>query len=180
MVREETDDQAYILMLVENLQREDLTPREEAAALEVLLRQRGWTTRQVGEAIKRSHAYVSRRLRVFEDEALAPLVLREQSPLPVSTAEELLGIHDLDRRRALAEQAANEQWERPRVRKAVREAAAALVRSVPSAREHGRKVVRLAVELQQLLSDPAASELPAPARSELRRLYQRLVLLAAD
>ena len=67
VVRDETDDQAYILTLVENLQREDLTPREEAAALEVLVRERGWTTRQVGEAIKRSHMYVSRRLRVFDD-----------------------------------------------------------------------------------------------------------------
>jgi ParB family chromosome partitioning protein len=54
VVRDETDDQAYILTLVENLQREDLSPREEAAALEVLVRERGWCIRQVGEAIKRS------------------------------------------------------------------------------------------------------------------------------
>jgi ParB family transcriptional regulator, chromosome partitioning protein len=74
IVREETADQAYILTLVENLQREDLSPREEAAALELLVRERGWTTRQVGEAIKRSHIYVSRRLRVFEDDIFAPLV----------------------------------------------------------------------------------------------------------
>jgi ParB/RepB/Spo0J family partition protein len=73
VVRDETDDQAYILTLVENLQREDLQPREEAAALEVLVRERGWSTRQVGEAIKRSHIYVSRRLRVFDDPMLAPL-----------------------------------------------------------------------------------------------------------
>jgi ParB/RepB/Spo0J family partition protein len=52
VVRDEPDDAAYILTLVENLQREDLSPKEEAAALEVLMRERGWTTRQVGEAIK--------------------------------------------------------------------------------------------------------------------------------
>jgi ParB family chromosome partitioning protein len=84
VVRDETDDQAYILTLVENLQREDLTPKEEASALEVLVRERKWSTRQVGEAIKRSHIYVSRRLRVFEDPVLAPLVL--QDGLAVSTA----------------------------------------------------------------------------------------------
>jgi ParB/RepB/Spo0J family partition protein len=66
IVRHESDDQAYILTLVENLQREDLSPKEEAAALEVLVRERGWSTRQVGEAIKRSAMYVSKRLRVFE------------------------------------------------------------------------------------------------------------------
>jgi hypothetical protein len=51
---EKTDWQGYVLTLVENLQREDLEPKEEAAALEVLVRERGWSTRQVGEAIKRS------------------------------------------------------------------------------------------------------------------------------
>jgi len=77
VLRDESDDQAYILTLVENLQREDLQPKEEAAALEVLVRDRAaGPTRQVGEAIKRSHIYVSRRLRVFDDPALAPLVLQ--------------------------------------------------------------------------------------------------------
>jgi ParB/RepB/Spo0J family partition protein len=97
VVREETDDQAYILTLVENLQRGALTPKEEAAALEVLVRERGWSTRQVGEAIKRSHIYVSRRLRVFEDLVLAPLVL--DAGLAVSTAEELLRASDAEIRR---------------------------------------------------------------------------------
>src|SRR5207244_7526637 len=93
VVREKTNDQdAYILTLVENLQREDLSPREEAAALEVLVRERGWSTRQVGEALKRSHMYVSKRLRVFEDDALAAPVL--SGSLPVSTAEEFLRVED--------------------------------------------------------------------------------------
>src|SRR5207244_8182571 len=93
VVREKTNDQdAYILTLVENLQREDLTPKEEAAALEVLVRERGWSTRQVGEALKRSHMYVSKRLRVFEDDALAAPVL--SGSLPVSTAEEFLRVED--------------------------------------------------------------------------------------
>jgi ParB family chromosome partitioning protein len=82
VVRDESTAKAYILTLVENLQREDLTPREEAEALEV--RERGWTTRQVGQAIKRSHIYVSRRLRVFEDDVLGDPVLAGQ--IAVSTA----------------------------------------------------------------------------------------------
>lgn len=119
VVRDETDEQAYILTLVENLQREDLSPREEAAALEVLMRERGWTTRQVGEAIKRSHMYVSRRLRVFEDAVLAPLVL--QNKLAVSTAEELLRAPDPRVRQELAEQAARAHWSLSEARHAVSE-----------------------------------------------------------
>jgi ParB family chromosome partitioning protein len=45
VVRTEADDQAYLLTLTENLQRDDLTPKEEAAALEVLVRERQWSTR---------------------------------------------------------------------------------------------------------------------------------------
>jgi ParB family transcriptional regulator, chromosome partitioning protein len=68
VVRDVSDnDQAYLLTLTANLQREDLSPKEESEALEVLVRKWGWTTRQVAEAIKRDHSYVSRRLRVFED-----------------------------------------------------------------------------------------------------------------
>jgi ParB family chromosome partitioning protein len=115
--RDETRERAYILTLVENLQREDLTPKEEAAALEVLIRERGWSTRQVGEAIKRSPIYVSRRLRVFEDDVLAPLVLN--SGLAVSTAEELLRADDLELRRELAEEAARDGWNQTAARHAV-------------------------------------------------------------
>lgn len=73
-----------------------------------MVRERGWTTRQVGEAIKRSHIYVSRRLRVFEDDVLAPLVLARG--LTVSTAEELLRAPDTQTRKELAGQAAEQQW----------------------------------------------------------------------
>jgi ParB family chromosome partitioning protein len=119
LVREESDDlDAYVLTLTENLQREDLSPREEAAALEVLVRERGWTTREVAEAIKRSQSFVSRRLRVFEDDILAPLVLTNR--LPVSTAEVLLAVPP-EGRRDLAERAVAGGWGQQETRRAVAE-----------------------------------------------------------
>jgi ParB family chromosome partitioning protein len=119
VVRDEDEDRAYLLTLTENLQREDLTPKEEAAALEVLVRERGWTTRQVGEAIKRSHIYVSRRLRVFDDPTLAPLVLERK--LAVSAAEELLRVPDTQARNDLAARAVTHDWTWGDARKAVSE-----------------------------------------------------------
>jgi ParB family chromosome partitioning protein len=165
MVRDESDDQAYILTLVENLQREDLTPKEEAAALEVLVRERGWSTRQVGEAVKRSAMYVSRRLRVFDDPILAPLVLRDQ--LPVSTAEELLRTSDTDARRQLAAQAVEEQWERPQVRAALAERNAALQQASP----------RLARRIRALTRELATVE-PGSLSAGTRRDVARLVEVA--
>lgn len=199
VVREETADQAYNLTLVENLQREDLTPKEEASALESLVRERGWTTRQVGEAIKRSHIYVSRRLRVFEDEILAGPVLANQ--LPVSTAEELLRA-EADIRPTLVEQAVAERWGQAQARRAVLERNVpdrALEPNVPSAPQHSRELVRTAKQqtrrsrekracersdragrVESLLDVHGVSDLPPRARAELRRLYQRLALLVAD
>jgi ParB family chromosome partitioning protein len=174
VVRHEEADDAYLLTLTENLQREDLTPSEEAAALEVLVRERGWSTRQVGTAIKRSHAYVSRRLRVFEDVVLAPLVLRNE--LALSTAEELLGVSDAARRKELAERAVREGWERPHVRAALQEAD--VVRSVPAAAERGREIERLVVALLAALSAGPAAELSERTRKQLLRLRDDLARLA--
>src|SRR5262249_17387363 len=145
VVRTETDDQAYLLTLTENLQREDLTPKEEAAALEVLVRERGWTTRQVGEAIKRSHTYVGRRLRVFDDTTLAPFVLQEQ--LPVTTAEELLRVRDDTTRKNLALQAAEHEWTAVDARRAVSEIG----------RNHS-KVAELLAHLRRVVADAADIE----------------------
>jgi ParB family chromosome partitioning protein len=167
IVRDESADEAYILTLVENLQREDLTPKEEASALEVLVRERGWTTRQVGEAIKRSHVYVSRRLRVFEDDVLAPMVLARG--LTVSTAEELLRAPDPETRKELAGQAAEQQWTWGEARRAV--ADLGTVRS---------KWAAVAVHLRALINDsqevepdnltPADRKLVRRAITALRRL----------
>jgi ParB family chromosome partitioning protein len=178
IVREENEDDAYILTLVENLQRDDLTPKEEASALEVLVRERGWTTRQVGEAIKRSHIYVSRRLRVFDDPILAPMVLRKD--LPVSTAEELLRVGDSGRRKALASEAVQNGWGVPQVRAALMHPpnGTALERIVP--RAPSVELRRLVSELTSVLEMGPISALPRQAQADLRALYQRLALLVAD
>ncbi len=180
VVRDETDSQAYLLTLTENLQRQNLSPREEAAALDRLASENGWTTRQIGSAIQRSHMHVSRRLRVFEDVVLAPLVQQEQ--LKVSTAEELLRVTDVDERKVLAGRAVREAWERSDVRRVLAERANGVgpERSVPSRGQRAREVTRLVGELRSLLAAGPVGDLPPAARGDLRSLYQQLALLASD
>ena len=117
IVRDVPPDDAYIQTLVENLQRANLSPKEEAAGYETLLRERGWSTHQVAEAVARSQSSVSRRLRVFEDPVLAPHVLANR--VPVSVAEETLTLGPADRA-SVIEQAAEQDWTRADVRRAVR------------------------------------------------------------
>jgi ParB family chromosome partitioning protein len=171
-VRGDVEEQAYILTLVENLQREDLSPREEAGALEVLVRERGWTTVQVAAAVKRSQAYVSKRLRVFEDPVLAPAVLANK--VSVSTAEELLSVPE-PQRYELLQMAVERGWDRVDLRTAARRLFAANTRR-PSTRPPG--LTKRLHDLRVVLREVEAHDLTEADRRELRGLFSELSMLA--
>jgi ParB family chromosome partitioning protein len=181
MVRDEDAEKARITMLVENLQRVDLKPAEEAAALRDLMFERKWSLRRVAREIHRTHGLLSKRLRVFDDErALAPFVLHEQ--LPVSTAEELIPVTDDNARKQLAQQAIDERWGQVQTRETVREwlvtnQGDAVSQPEPArvaARQRPRSLV-LVDELDALVT----AKLPKSERNELaerlRDILSRLV-----
>jgi ParB family chromosome partitioning protein len=67
VVVREVDDRAVIAMaLIENIQREDLNPLEEAQALTRLIDEFSLTHQQAAEAVGRSRAAVSNLLRLLE------------------------------------------------------------------------------------------------------------------
>lgn len=65
LVREVTDDNAAIMALVENIQREDLNPLEEAHGVKRLLDEFGMTHDQAARAIGRSRSATSNMLRLL-------------------------------------------------------------------------------------------------------------------
>ena len=73
VVRELSDGQALAVALIENIQREELTPAEEARALQRLAEEFHLTHEAVGKAVGRSRAAVSNLIRLLElpDEILA-------------------------------------------------------------------------------------------------------------
>lgn len=66
IVRRLTDHQVHVLMTVENLQREDLSPVEEAEGLRQLMATTGATADAVGKSIGRSKAYVYQILKLLD------------------------------------------------------------------------------------------------------------------
>ena len=66
LVRSVPDQSALALALIENIQREDLNPLEEALALKRLIEEFGLTHQLAAEAVGRSRAAVSNLLRLFE------------------------------------------------------------------------------------------------------------------
>ncbi len=93
IIRTVPDEAAVAMALIENIQREDLNPLEEARAFERLIAEFGLTHQQVAEAVGRSRAAVSNLLRLME---LAPEVgeLVERRELDMGHARALLGLEN--------------------------------------------------------------------------------------
>ncbi len=66
VIREVPDEAAVAMALIENIQREDLNPLEEAGALRRLIDEFAMTHREAAEAVGRSRASVSNLLRLLE------------------------------------------------------------------------------------------------------------------
>ncbi|MGB8327357.1 MAG: ParB/RepB/Spo0J family partition protein, partial [Steroidobacteraceae bacterium] len=91
VIRRVPDDSAIAMALIENIQRENLNPLEEARALDRLITEFGVTHQQAADAIGRSRATVSNLLRLLE---LSPEVceLVEKRELEMGHARALLAL----------------------------------------------------------------------------------------
>lgn len=91
MIRDVGDDAAIAMALIENIQREDLNPIEEAAALQRLQTEFELTQQQVAEAVGKSRSTVANLLRLM---ALQPDVRRllEHGDLDMGHARCLLAL----------------------------------------------------------------------------------------
>ena len=77
VVRDVTDQQASVMALIENIQREDLKPLDEAGALQRLHDEFGLTHQDVADAVGKSRAAVSNSLRLLNLEEGVRKLLNE-------------------------------------------------------------------------------------------------------
>lgn len=91
VVRDVDDRAAMALGLIENIQRDDLNPLEEAGALSRLLNDFGLTHQEVAQAVGKSRTTVTNLLRLLDlnDDVKA---LVEQGALEMGHARALLGL----------------------------------------------------------------------------------------
>ncbi len=91
VVRKIPDEAAITIALIENIQREDLNPVEEANALQRLIDEFGMTHQQVAEAVGRSRAAVTNLLRLLTLQADVREML-EQARMDMGHARALLAL----------------------------------------------------------------------------------------
>jgi ParB family chromosome partitioning protein len=91
VIRDVPDEDAVAMALIENIQREDLNPLEEARALSRLIEEFGLTHQAAAEAVGRSRAAVSNLVRLMElsDEVKEML---EHRQIEMGHARAILGL----------------------------------------------------------------------------------------
>lgn len=120
VIRSETDDGTNLTeALVENLQREDLNPLEEAAAFGELLEEYGMTHDEVATHVGKSRSAVTNTVRLLQlpPKIQAMLVSRE---LSAGHARALLGSEDEAYAIHIAQRSVAEGWTVRRVEEAIR------------------------------------------------------------
>ncbi len=105
-VLEADDRRAAELALVENLQRENLNPIEEAKGYKTLMEEYGLTQEETAKSVGRSRPAVSNALRLL---SLSPPVLKmvEEGSLSAGHARALVSVGDPDRQLTAAKEVAD-------------------------------------------------------------------------
>lgn len=102
IIREASDQEVLELALIENLQREDLNPIEEATAYERLSRDFGLTQEEISRRVGKSRASIANAMRLLD---LHPDVqsLVKHGRLSVGHAKVLLSLKSHDEQKLLAD-----------------------------------------------------------------------------
>ena len=144
VVRDMTEQERMEAALIENLQREDLNPIEEAAGIRALMEECGYTQELAAKRVGRSRPAVANLLRLLQlPESILELV--KAGELSAGHARVLAGLADESRQLALAERAVRE----------------------------GMSVRELEKLAAQTMEKPAKPE-PKPLPSELNDMQERL------
>jgi ParB family chromosome partitioning protein len=101
LVEDIDDDTALEISIIENLQREDLSPLDEAAMYDRMVREHGYSVRKLAQKLGKDKGYLENRLRLAD----APAEIRELVSLrkdTLSAAYELMRVEDPRKRKRLA------------------------------------------------------------------------------
>ena len=102
LIRELTDEQNMLIAIIENMQREDLNPVEEAEGLNQMITTFGMTQEQVSKSVGKSRPYIANSLRLLK---LPEYIKNEMAEGRISAAHgrTLITVESEDVRKALCD-----------------------------------------------------------------------------
>ena len=107
IIRELTDEENMLLAIIENMQREDLNPIEEAEGISQMIDTYGLTQEQVSKSVGKSRPYITNSLRLLK---LIPEVRELLADGSISTghAKALVSVIDEERQLSIAKKVVRE------------------------------------------------------------------------
>ncbi|MDO5132108.1 MAG: ParB/RepB/Spo0J family partition protein [Eubacteriales bacterium] len=119
VVREYSDEEAVELSLIENIQREDLNPIEEAKAFKRLLEEFGLRQEELAARVSKSRTAITNAVRLLKlDERVQDMIVEEQ--LSMGHARALIPVEIPEEQFLLAQQIANKKLSVREVEKLVK------------------------------------------------------------
>jgi ParB family transcriptional regulator, chromosome partitioning protein len=105
LIEDIDDDTALEIAIIENLQREDISPLDEAALYDRMVHEHGYSIRKLADKLGKDKGYLENRLRLADapDEVRALVSVRKDT---LSHAYELMKVEDPKKRKRLADQVA--------------------------------------------------------------------------
>jgi len=191
VVREIDDRTLLVLAIVENVQRADLSPLEEAEGYRQLIEEFGYTQKEVAESVGKERSTVANLLRLLQLPASVQRLVAA-GHLSMGHARAILGMGDERRMADLARRVANEGLSVRAVEEVVRRARARSARSTTEKLEGGADahVRRLEAELQRRLGSEVRIrvaqgtsgriEIPFHGTEDFERLTELLLGEAPD
>lgn len=108
IIRDISDDDVFKLALIENLQRSDLSPLEEANGYRQLIKEKGLTQEELAKILSKSRSTITNTLRLLDlPEEVQELV--ETGRLTAGHARAILAVPDEEGRIALAKRVVSER-----------------------------------------------------------------------
>lgn len=100
IIREFTDEENMLVAIIENMQREDLNPIEEAEGLNQMIKTYGLTQAEVSKSVSKSRPYITNALRLLKlPEDIKSYVVEGQ--LTTGHARALLAVEDKEKQMML-------------------------------------------------------------------------------
>lgn len=108
VIREISDDEVFKLALIENLQRSDLSPLEEAQGYHQLIKEKGLTQEELAKILSKSRSAITNTLRLLDlPEEVQGLV--EEGKLTAGHARAILAVPSEEGRIQLAQKVVEER-----------------------------------------------------------------------
>lgn len=182
IIREFTDEQNMLIAIIENMQREDLNPVEEAEGLNQMIVNFGMTQEKVSKSVGKSRPYITNALRLLK----LPSELREMllaNQLSAGHARAIAGIGDTEKQIQLAEYAIKEGLSVREIEKIIKEENAPKKKISRKKAEKSADVKKVEDDLKQIMGTKVnlnqsgkkgKIEIEYYSRDELERLIELL------